>query len=162
VLTRFRAAVTEIYGERAERVVLFGSRARGDAKPDSDYDIAVFLTDGGTFSDESARSLPSAPIFSTTRAQSSPPRRFRRGPIATAPASCTSCARTVSIYEGRNRRLSREGPCQLADAEKIAALPLPHIAAREAYLAVFHAADFSQTAPPPRSDPKDAHLLAGL
>ena len=43
VLTRFRAAVTEIYGDRVERVVLFGSRARGDAKPDSDYDIAVFL-----------------------------------------------------------------------------------------------------------------------
>jgi uncharacterized protein (UPF0332 family) len=36
----------------------------------------------------------------------------------------------------------------LADAEKIAALPLPHIAAREAYLAVFHAAEayiFEQT-----------------
>jgi predicted nucleotidyltransferase len=45
VLTRFRAAVTAIYGERAERVVLFGSRARGDAKPDSDYDIALFLWD---------------------------------------------------------------------------------------------------------------------
>ena len=45
VLTRFRAAVTEIYGDRVERVVLFGSRARGDAKPDSDYDIAVFLRD---------------------------------------------------------------------------------------------------------------------
>jgi predicted nucleotidyltransferase len=55
VLTRFRAAVTDIYGERAERVVLFGSRARGDAKPDSDYDIAVFLRDSGTFTDEAAR-----------------------------------------------------------------------------------------------------------
>jgi len=55
VLTRFRAAVTKIYGERIERVVLFGSRARGDAKPDSDYDIAVFLKDVGTFTDESAR-----------------------------------------------------------------------------------------------------------
>lgn len=43
MLTRFRAAVTEIYGERVERVVLFGSRARGDARPDSDYDVAVFL-----------------------------------------------------------------------------------------------------------------------
>ena len=28
-----------------ERVVLFGSRARGDAHPDSDYDVAVFLRD---------------------------------------------------------------------------------------------------------------------
>jgi predicted nucleotidyltransferase len=54
-LTRFRAAVTELYGERVERVVLFGSRARGDAKPDSDYDVAVFIKDPGTFTDESAR-----------------------------------------------------------------------------------------------------------
>ena len=29
----------------------------------------------------------------------------------------------------------------LADAQKIAALPLPHVAAREAYFAVFHAAE---------------------
>ena len=43
VLTRFRAAVVEIYGDRLERVVLFGSRARGDAREDSDYDVAVFL-----------------------------------------------------------------------------------------------------------------------
>ena len=47
VLTHFRAAVNEIYGDRVERVVLFGSRARGDATPDSDYDIAVFLRDIG-------------------------------------------------------------------------------------------------------------------
>jgi uncharacterized protein len=32
VLKKFRAAVTEIYGDRVERVVLFGSRARGDAR----------------------------------------------------------------------------------------------------------------------------------
>jgi len=43
VLLRFRAAVGEIYGSRIDRVVLFGSRARGDARPDSDYDVAVFL-----------------------------------------------------------------------------------------------------------------------
>jgi predicted nucleotidyltransferase len=46
VLTRFRTALAALYGERLERVVLFGSRARGDAQPDSDYDIAVFLRDG--------------------------------------------------------------------------------------------------------------------
>ena len=45
ILERFRAAVTEIYGDRLARVVLFGSRARGDAEPDSDYDVAVFLRD---------------------------------------------------------------------------------------------------------------------
>jgi predicted nucleotidyltransferase len=43
VLVRFREALKETYGDRLERVVLFGSRARGDARPDSDYDIAVFL-----------------------------------------------------------------------------------------------------------------------
>ncbi len=32
-----------MYGNRIERVVLFGSRARGDARVDSDYDVAVFL-----------------------------------------------------------------------------------------------------------------------
>jgi predicted nucleotidyltransferase len=43
ILTQFRAALNEIYGDRIDRVVLFGSRARGDERPDSDYDIAVFL-----------------------------------------------------------------------------------------------------------------------
>jgi predicted nucleotidyltransferase len=45
VLKRFRATVTEIYGDPVERVVLLGSRARGDAREDSDYDVAVFLRD---------------------------------------------------------------------------------------------------------------------
>ncbi len=40
---RFRSALVNSYGERIERIVLFGSRARGDARPDSDYAVAVFL-----------------------------------------------------------------------------------------------------------------------
>ena len=44
-LTKFRAAIDGLYGNRVERVVLFGSRARGDAQDDSDYDVAVFLKD---------------------------------------------------------------------------------------------------------------------
>lgn len=55
VLMRFRAAVREIYGKRVERVVLFGSRARGDAKPDSDYDIAVFIRNPSSFYGESGQ-----------------------------------------------------------------------------------------------------------
>ena len=45
ILHRFRAALDDLYGNRLDRVVLYGSRARGDYQPDSDYDIAVFLTD---------------------------------------------------------------------------------------------------------------------
>ena len=43
VLRSFRDAVVELYGPMLDRLVLFGSRARGDARPDSDYDVAVFL-----------------------------------------------------------------------------------------------------------------------
>ena len=45
VLKRLRGALDDLFGERIERVVLFGSRARGDAGEDSDYDVAVFLRD---------------------------------------------------------------------------------------------------------------------
>ncbi|NYZ10934.1 nucleotidyltransferase domain-containing protein [Azospirillum sp. RWY-5-1] len=45
ILPKLRAALDRAYGDRIERVVLFGSRARGDARPESDYDVAVFLKD---------------------------------------------------------------------------------------------------------------------
>lgn len=45
VLQRYRRALGMIYGDRLERVVLFGSRARGEATLDSDFDVAVFLRD---------------------------------------------------------------------------------------------------------------------
>jgi uncharacterized protein len=34
---------------------LYGSRARGDHRPDSDFDIAVFIKGAGDFYDESGR-----------------------------------------------------------------------------------------------------------
>lgn len=55
ILTRFRSALDRIYGERIERVVLCGSRGRGDARADSDYDIAVFIKNPDAFSVEADR-----------------------------------------------------------------------------------------------------------
>jgi predicted nucleotidyltransferase len=55
VLSRFRAALAETYGGRLERAVLFGSRARGDARPDSDYDVALFIHEPGRWLDEVIR-----------------------------------------------------------------------------------------------------------
>jgi uncharacterized protein len=43
ILGRVRRVLNDLYGERIERIILFGSRARGDSGPDSDYDVAVFL-----------------------------------------------------------------------------------------------------------------------
>jgi uncharacterized protein len=49
VLEAAVSAVRAHYGDRLERIVLFGSRARGDHGPESDYDIAVFLKDMGDY-----------------------------------------------------------------------------------------------------------------
>jgi uncharacterized protein len=54
-LTRFRAALGGIYDDRLERVVLYGPRARGRHRSDSDYDIAVFIKDPGTLGEEIRR-----------------------------------------------------------------------------------------------------------
>ncbi len=35
--------MAEIYGDRLVKIILYGSQARGDAKPDSDIDVLVVL-----------------------------------------------------------------------------------------------------------------------
>jgi uncharacterized protein (UPF0332 family)/predicted nucleotidyltransferase len=42
-LSRIASALRDAFGARLVSALLFGSRARGDHRPDSDYDIAVFL-----------------------------------------------------------------------------------------------------------------------
>ena len=41
ILSRFKAEANKILGNRLDRIVLFGSRSRGDAEPDSDFDLLV-------------------------------------------------------------------------------------------------------------------------
>ena len=40
---RYRARVLAVFGRPVERIVLFGSRVRGNLHEDSDWDFAVYL-----------------------------------------------------------------------------------------------------------------------
>ncbi len=41
ILVQFKVKVEKILGDRLDRLVLFGSRSRGDEEPDSDFDLLV-------------------------------------------------------------------------------------------------------------------------
>jgi|WetSurMetagenome_2_1015567.scaffolds.fasta_scaffold573065_3 uncharacterized protein len=43
ILTDLRHRLTEHYGSRLDRLILFGSQARGDAEEQSDVDVLVVL-----------------------------------------------------------------------------------------------------------------------
>ena len=43
VLVRLKAELVKLYGPRLKKALLYGSRARGDFREDSDYDVLVVL-----------------------------------------------------------------------------------------------------------------------
>ena len=57
----YKRRVEGAFGQRVVKMVLFGSRARGDVHEESDWDIAVFFRDEPTMEDRHrARHLGSA------------------------------------------------------------------------------------------------------
>lgn len=56
LIRKFKQRAEQALPGRVVRVVLYGSRARGDARPDSDWDVAVFLAGPPTSRDRRALS----------------------------------------------------------------------------------------------------------
>jgi predicted nucleotidyltransferase len=59
ILNQLRRELLAILGSQFERLVLFGSQARGDARPDSDIDVIVIVTEPFNLPDLRARTSES-------------------------------------------------------------------------------------------------------
>jgi uncharacterized protein len=51
ILEKLKRGLIQIYGDQVDRILLYGSRARGDERPDSDIDILVVLKDDFNYSE---------------------------------------------------------------------------------------------------------------
>jgi predicted nucleotidyltransferase len=57
IVQRFKEKVTETLEDRLDRIVLFGSRARGDAEEDSDFDFLVTVKNSQADDKERVRQI---------------------------------------------------------------------------------------------------------
>ena len=55
LLTKFKAGLVQVYGERLKAVYLFGSYARGDYDENSDLDVMIILDTYKSYWDELVR-----------------------------------------------------------------------------------------------------------
>jgi predicted nucleotidyltransferase len=51
ILKTLKKGLLQIYGDQVDRILLYGSRARGDERPDSDIDILVVLKEDFNYSE---------------------------------------------------------------------------------------------------------------
>jgi predicted nucleotidyltransferase len=50
ILTKTQQGIKTLYGEQLDKILLFGSQARGDATPESDIDILSVLKNSFNYS----------------------------------------------------------------------------------------------------------------
>ena len=55
IIAKTRLGLENLYGEQLDRLILFGSQARGDARPDSDIDLLIVLKNSFDYSQKSDR-----------------------------------------------------------------------------------------------------------
>ncbi|MDE5088224.1 MAG: nucleotidyltransferase domain-containing protein [Trichodesmium sp. St16_bin2-tuft] len=55
IIAKTRLGLENLYGQQLDRLILFGSQARGDARPDSDIDLLIVLKNSFDYSQESDR-----------------------------------------------------------------------------------------------------------
>ena len=58
ILTQLKLQLETYYGDHLQRLILFGSQARGDAGPDSDIDILVVLKGEVNAGEEIDKTIP--------------------------------------------------------------------------------------------------------
>jgi predicted nucleotidyltransferase/uncharacterized protein (UPF0332 family) len=158
VLKRFTCEVERLFPGRLEQVILYGSRARGEARPDSDYDIAVVLHDAAPdrhddrvdhlvldlyreFGAEVNAWIFSAPDLAERTLFSHNLRKdgidLRRWRAADFPPIRESREEYVKAITASLLSFARES---LGNATGTARMAMPALAAREAYMAGFNAA----------------------
>ena len=57
IIQEFKRRVKIILGDRLDRIILFGSRTRGDAEEDSDFDFLVLVKSSADESKPSVRTI---------------------------------------------------------------------------------------------------------
>jgi predicted nucleotidyltransferase len=58
ILRALRSEMARVLGDRLEQILLFGSQARGEARPDSDIDILVVVREDYDYADLIRRTSP--------------------------------------------------------------------------------------------------------
>lgn len=66
IIHELKKSLQETFGNRLEKVLLFGSHARGEADPESDIDILVVLSSSRNFKDDEYRCLSISQRLSLT------------------------------------------------------------------------------------------------